>query len=144
MNLTNNFTLEELVFSQAAERSNGKLSNIPPRGMLNILIKTAEHMEEVRSALDNNPIIVSSGYRSPAVNAAVGGSINSQHMKGEAVDFTCPKFGSPEDIVRKIISSNIVYDQLILEFRSWVHISFSDRNRKQALIIDRSGTRAYA
>lgn len=142
MNLTNNFTLEELVVSQEAKR-NG-LDNTPEKGIFKTLIKTAENMEEVRSALGNNPIIVSSGYRSPAVNVAVGGSVNSQHMKGEAVDFTCPKFGSPEDIVRKIISSNIRYDQLILEFDSWVHISFSDRNRKQALIIDRSGTRTFA
>jgi zinc D-Ala-D-Ala carboxypeptidase len=142
MNLTNNFTLEELTFSQEAQRKG--LDNTPKKGILTNLINTAENMELVRNVLEGKPIIISSAYRSPEVNAAVGGSKNSQHMEGKAVDFTCPKYGSPDQIVHAIICSMIDYDQLILEFNSWVHISFSDRNRKQALIIDRSGTRAYA
>lgn len=141
MNLTNNFTLEELVVSQEALRKG--LNNTPEKGIFSNLIITAENMELVRSVLHNHPIIISSGYRSPEVNLAVGGSKNSQHMKGEAVDFTCPKFGSPKLIIKAIIASNIQYDQLILEFNSWVHISFSIANRRQALIIDRNGTRAY-
>jgi hypothetical protein len=142
MHLTSNFTLEEFVFSQEAQRKG--LDNTPVKGILNVLINTAENMELVRNILNGNPIIISSGYRSPEVNAAVGGSKSSQHMKGEAIDFTCPKFGSPRDIVVAIKNSVIEYDQLILEFNSWVHISFSKNNRKQALIIDRSGTRTYA
>lgn len=142
MNLTNNFTLEEFTFSQEAKRKG--LDNTPAKGIFSKLIRTAEGMEQVRNILGDNPIIISSAYRSPAVNAAVGGSKNSQHMTGEAVDFTCPKFGTPDRIVSTIRNSLIDFDQLILEFNSWVHISFSDRNRKQALIIDRSGTRIYA
>jgi zinc D-Ala-D-Ala carboxypeptidase len=139
--LTNNFTLEEFTFSQEAERKG--LDNTPVKGIFNNIINTAENMELVRNILNGNPIIISSGYRSPEVNAAVGGSKNSQHMRGEAVDFTCPKFGSPADIVKAIKNSILGYDQLILEFNSWVHISFSTSNRRQALIIDRNGTRAY-
>src|SRR5574343_388184 len=112
MNLSNNFTLEELVFSQTAERHG--LDNTPRKGIFSNLVNTAENMEKVRSVLNNYPIVISSGYRSPEVNAAVGGSKNSQHMEGRAVDFTCPKFGEPEDIIRAIKRSTIDYDQLIL------------------------------
>jgi hypothetical protein len=142
MNLTNNFTLEELIFSQTAQRRG--LSNTPTKGILSNLINTAENMELVRNLLEGNPIIISSAYRSPDVNAAVSGSKHSQHMEGRAVDFTCPKYGTPDQIVHAIRNSLIDYDQLILEFNAWVHISFAERNRKQALIIDRDGTRAYA
>jgi zinc D-Ala-D-Ala carboxypeptidase len=141
VHLTNNFTLEEFTFSQEAERKG--LDNTPAKGIFNNIINTAENMELVRNILNGNPIIISSGYRSSEVNLAVGGSKNSQHMRGEAVDFTSPKFGSPADIVKAIKNSILGYDQLILEFNSWVHISFSTSNRKQALIIDRNGTRAY-
>jgi Peptidase M15 len=142
VNLTSNFTLEELTFSQTAERTG--LSNVPARGILNNLINTAENMELVRNVLEGKPIIISSAYRSPEVNAAIGGSKQSQHMEGRAVDFTCPRYGTPDHIVRAIRNSLIDYDQLILEFNSWVHISFAEYNRKQALIIDRNGTRVYA
>ena len=65
-------------------------------------------------------------------------------MTGQAVDFTCPAFGTPAQIVRRIVSSGIEYDQCILEFGAWVHISFSDKPRRQALVIDKTGARAYA
>ena len=101
-------------------------------------------MELVRNVLNGQPIMISSGYRSPEVNAAVNGSKNSQHMQGKAVDFTCPNFGSPNTIIRAIKNSGIKFDQLILEFDSWVHISFSDPSRKQVLIADRNGVRNFA
>lgn len=141
MNLTNNFTLEEFTTSQEATRKG--LDNTPQKGILVNLINTAENMELVRNILNGNPINISSAYRSPAVNFAVGGSKFSQHMDGKAVDFTCPKFGNPETIVRAIKNSVLDYDQLILEFNSWVHISFSSANRRQTLVIDRNGTRNY-
>lgn len=141
MQLTNNFSLEELIFSQTASRL--RLDNTPIKGIFNNLINTAENLEIVRTALGNNPISISSGYRSLEVNNAVGGSKNSQHMQGKAVDFTCPMFGSPYAIVRALKNSKVIYDQLILEFDSWVHISFSDPNRRQTLIIDRNGTRNF-
>lgn len=141
--LSEHFTLEEMIFSQTAARKG--IDNFPPPNILDNLTNTAQCMEEVRDLL-GHPISISSGYRCEALNKAVGStSKRSQHLEGEAVDFTCPGFGTPQEIVEAIINSDIEYDQIILEYDRWVHISFSQkRNKKQALIIDNSGTRAYA
>lgn len=143
MNLTEHFTLAEMTFSQTAARKG--LDNTPDEISLDNLQYTAECMEEVRDLL-GYPINISSAYRSPEVNKAVGSTAKkSQHMSGQAVDFTCPSFGTPRDVVEAIIDSDIVYDQIILEFDRWVHISFTrGRNRRQALIIDNSGTRDFS
>ena len=69
-----------------------------------------------------------------AVNRGIGSSDNSQHCKGEAVDFVTHQY-TPRQIVEMIKKSDIPYDQLILEYESWVHISFSSRNRKQFFVI---------
>ena len=144
MNLSDNFTLEELTASQTARRLG--LDNTPPPEVIENLTYTANKLEKVRELLGNNAIHISSGYRSPAVNKAVGSkSKKSQHLSGEAVDFTCPKFGTPRQIVEAIKNSNITYDQVIYEFDEWVHISFTQSdNRKQALTIDSEGTRLFA
>lgn len=142
MQLSNNFTLEELTFSQTAERED--IDNTPDATVLKNLVYTAEQLELVKQALNNNPVLISSGYRSPKLNKVVKGSATSQHLLGKAVDFTSPKFGSPREIVEAIRKTNIQYDQLILEFGRWVHISFTKTNsRKQALIIDKLGTRNF-
>lgn len=139
--LSPNFSLEEMTISQNAVRAG--LPNIPSGDTLRKLTYTASKMELVRSLL-SEPILVSSGYRALKVNALAGSSSTSQHIKGEAVDFTSPKFGTPKSIIEKIKSSSIVFDQLILEYDTWVHISFTEVNsRKQVLIIDHSGTRVY-
>jgi hypothetical protein len=140
--ISTHFTIDELTHSQEAARRG--LDNDPPLHVLDALKNTAYQMELVRLELGEKPILISSGYRSPEVNAAVGGSKGSQHLLGQAVDFTCPTFGTPREIVQRLIDSAIQYDQVIEEFGKWVHISFSDRNRRQALIIDKTGTRAYA
>lgn len=133
MQLSKYFTLAEFTVSQTASR-NG-INNNPPEEVLERLIHTAECMEKVRKLL-GNPINISSGYRSPELNAAVKGATTSQHLTGEACDFTCPRFGTPRQIVDKIRKSAIDFDQLILEFDSWVHISFKrGGNRKQVLAI---------
>lgn len=143
MNLTDHFTLEELTHSQTAARLG--LDNEPPPAVVDALTRTAHGLEMVRVLLQA-PILVSSGYRSPLVNRAVGGAANSQHILGEAADFTAPGFGPPEMIVRAIMRSTrpIPYDQLIVEFGRWVHISFSRSPRHQALVIDHAGTRGFA
>ena len=141
MKLSKFFTLEELTVSQAAARQG--LSNVPDAAILKTLTNTAKCLDEVRLLL-GVPIVVNSGYRSPLVNKAVGGASKSQHVEGKAVDFIAPKFGSPRQIVEKILSSNIPFCQIILEFDSWVHISFSSDNRKQALVIDKQGTRIFS
>lgn len=138
MNLSPHFYLDEFVNSQTAARQG--IDNNPTTSILLRLQRTALGMELVRNLL-GAPIIISSGYRSPALNKAVGGAANSQHMTGEAVDFTCPGFGSPAQIVEAIKGSSVPYDQAIIEFSRWVHISFADKNRRQTLVIDSNGTR---
>ena len=141
MNLSPHFTLEEFTESQTAGRKG--INNDPPSLLFPSLSNTAQGLEQVRTLLGDRPIRISSGYRSPALNKAVGGSASSQHVLGEAVDFTCPAFGAPRQIVAAIVASKIPFDQVIQEFDSWVHISFSTRNRRQALIIDNGGTRPF-
>lgn len=137
--LTTHFTLEELTVTQ--QRG---LDNTPTGQPLSNLLETARWLEGVRILL-GAPIIVTSGYRSPAVNAAVGGTKNSQHMSGEAVDFICPGFGSPRQVIERIKGSNLPYDQLILEYDRWVHGSWKPVGfRRQVLVIDGNGTRSFA
>lgn len=139
MNLSPHFTLAEMTVSQEAARRG--LDNTPPPNIVEALRRTCLGLEAVRVRLGCAPIIVNSGYRSPAVNAAVGGSNNSQHMTGQAADIICPAFGGPTEVAAALRDSGIEYDQLILEFNRWVHISFAPNPRRQALIIDRAGTR---
>jgi zinc D-Ala-D-Ala carboxypeptidase len=136
MKLSDHFTLAELTVTQ--QRG---LDNTPSRAAIDNLRKTAEMMEEVRSLLGDRPVIVTSGYRSPEVNKAVGGSIYSEHMIGSAVDFICPGFGSPLDVCRAISASGILFNQLIHEFGAWTHISRSAAPRRRVLTIDGAGAR---
>lgn len=92
----------------------------------------APGMQKVRDLL-GHPVVISSGYRCPALNRAVGGSRNSDHMRGLAADFTCPGYGRPLDVARAIAASWIEFDQLIQEGGQWVHLSFSAKPRKQVL-----------
>ena len=146
MQLSKHFSLAEMTHSQNAARMS--IDNNPPETLLNALKATAEGMEQVRKLLGDKPIVISSGYRSPALNAVVRGAKGSQHCLGEAVDFTCPAFGNPQDVMKAIAGSKIAYDQVILEFYSssgngWTHISFGPRNRRNALIVDSTGTRVW-
>lgn len=146
MKLTKNFHLDEFTSSQTASRLG--LDNTPPTDVVERLKVLAAGMELVRN-LTRNPITVSSGYRSPAVNAAVGGSKTSQHMRGEAADIVCPKFGDPKALMAAIVKAKIPFDQCLLEFYKpngggWVHISFTDgKPRQQALVIDSNGTHTW-
>ena len=139
MNLSPHFTMAEFVVSDTAARRG--IDNDPPAELLHALKRTAQGMEAVRVRLGGAPIIVTSGYRSPALNAAVGGQPSSQHTRGEAADFIAPRFGSPTEVAAALRDSGVDYDQLILEFGRWVHISFSQAPRHQALVIDARGTR---
>lgn len=131
MKLSKYFTFEELTVSSYAKRN--KIPNTPNTLQLETLKQTAKQMDKVRELL-NVPIIVNSGFRSVEVNRGIGSSDNSQHCKGEAVDFVTHQY-TPRQIVEIIKKSDIPYDQLILEYESWVHISFSSRNRKQFFVI---------
>jgi len=139
------FSLDELTFSETAERKG--IDNTPNDDVLDNLYITAMEMENVRELLGNNPILISSGYRNLELNTLLGSKPTSAHIRGLACDFTCPKFGDPDDIVDAIFGSDIQYDQIILEFDKWVHIAFPENGksaRKKALIINKKGTMIYS
>jgi hypothetical protein len=141
--LTQNFSLEEMTDSQTAAR-NG-IKNVPSASSheRKNLQRTAETMEVVRMILGDKPILISSGYRSPQVNAAVGGSKNSAHMSGLAVDFSCPGFGTPLAICKKLEPHlhDLGVDQLIHEYDTWCHLGLRDPPRHQTMTIDTKGAR---
>jgi zinc D-Ala-D-Ala carboxypeptidase len=116
--LSPHFTLAELTVSNSGTRAG--LRNLPVGSALDNLVRLAMLLESVRALLFNAPILVSSGYRSPAVNNLVGGSHNSAHTRGLAADFIAPKYGRP--ICEAIRDSSIQFDQLIYE-GTWVHIA---------------------
>jgi zinc D-Ala-D-Ala carboxypeptidase len=144
MRLSENFSLEELTASETAARKG--IDNTPSEEVIDNLKRLAAALQEVRALLNHRAILISSGYRSPELNQAVGGSATSDHCKGLAADFICPSYGTPNDIVRAIAASGLSFKQVIREFDRWVHLSIPEEGqepRKQALIIDREGTRAY-
>ena len=121
--MTPHFSLREMTVT------NTRLRNEPNAQQKERLLNNARRMEEVRGLL-GYAIHVHSAFRSEDVNDAVGGAANSDHLKGDATDFTCPEFGSPRAICQAIQKSGIRYDQLILE-PTWVHISWGPRMRQE-------------
>ena len=145
MNLSPNFALDELTASETAAIHG--IENTPDQATIQNLTRLANALQEVRALLGNKVVIVSSGYRSPELNQKVGGSATSDHCKGLAADFICPSYGTPDEIVRVVMASAIPFKQVIREFDKWVHFSIPEEGeapRKQALIIDKQGTRNYA
>jgi hypothetical protein len=132
MLLTPNFSLEQLTHSETAERE--RIDNTPAAEIVENLRLLARGLEQVRM-LTGFPLEISSGYRSPELNTRVGGAKSSQHTRGQAADFTCDEFGPPLDIIRAIRDSDIDFDQCILEYARWVHISFSGAPRGKVLTI---------
>ena len=140
-----NFSMDELTHSDTAARHG--IDNTPNDNQKENLYKLAMEMEDVRELLNNKPIYVSSGYRSLALNELLGSKKTSSHIKGLAADFTCRQFGTPNEIVFALINSDIPYDQVILEFDRWVHISFCEDEetpRKQAISINKDGVMLYS
>lgn len=122
MNLSPHFSLAELTASQAATRQG--IGNTPTPRILENLQRVAATLEQVRQ-LVLAPINVSSGYRCPALNKAVGGAANSAHVQGLAVDFTAAGM-TARQLAQKIRDSDIAYDQLIYE-GTWVHLGLSEK-----------------
>ena len=141
MNLTQNFSLEELTHTDHRE-----YDNTPNDAELENLKRLAEFLEEVKAALGGRPVMVNSAFRSKQVNDAVGSKDTSQHRIGCAVDIRVPKL-TPDEVVRIIIAAGLPYDQVIREFDRWTHVSIPNtpdaKPRNQALIIDKFGTRAF-
>jgi zinc D-Ala-D-Ala carboxypeptidase len=140
MNLSPHFTLEELTHTD-----HRTLDNTPNETELANLQRLAEFLETVKTVLGGKPIMVNSAFRSKAVNDAVGSKDTSQHRIGCAADIRVPGL-TPDEVVKAIIASGIGYDQVIREFDRWTHISIPNAGapRKQALIIDKAGTRIYS
>ncbi len=120
--LSPNFSVYELTQSQAAVRAG--LKNEPNSSQLANLRRLADVLESVRRALRDAPMLISSGFRSAAINTRVGGASNSAHLDGRAADFTAPRFGDPKAVCQRILDTGIVFDQLIYE-GSWVHLGIA-------------------
>ena len=142
MQLSQNFTLDELTHTDHRE-----LDNTPNDKEINNIKRLAEFLEQVKVVLGGKPVMINSAFRSKAVNDAVGSKDSSQHRVGCAADLRIPGM-TPDEVVKAIIASGIGYDQVIREFDRWTHVSVPTepmgKPRKQALIIDKQGTRAYS
>ena len=141
MNLSPHFTLDELTHTDHRE-----IDNTPTQAEIDNLQRLANFLEEVKTVLGGKPVMISSGFRCKALNDAVGSKDTSQHRVGCAADFRVPGM-TPDEVVRAIIVSGIGYQQIIREFDRWTHISVPNQAdetpRKQALIIDKQGTRVF-
>ena len=140
MQLSEHFSLEELTHTD-----HRTLDNTPTDAELANLVRLAEFLEVVRSVLDDRNILINSAFRSKAVNDSVGSKDSSQHRTGCAADIRVPGM-TPDEVVKFIRSADIEFDQVIREFDRWTHVSIpldGAKPRKTALIIDKTGVRAY-
>lgn len=131
MRLSKSFTLAELCVTSA------RLDNTPGQKQIESLRTLAtDILQPLRDAV-GVPVNVTSAYRAPAVNKAVGGTKTSQHVLGEAADIVVAGM-SPREVCETIIALNLPFDQLIQEFGRWTHVSRGPRNRRQVLTATRS------
>lgn len=141
MNLSDHFTLAELTRTDHRD-----LDNTPGEDEVINLARLALLLEQVKKAVWNKPVMVNSGYRSKAVNDAVGSKDTSQHRRGCAADFRVAGM-TPRQVIEACIKEKLHFDQIILEFDSWTHISVPNTPgaspRDSRLIIDRQGTREF-
>ena len=140
--MTPHFSLAELTHTDHRE-----FDNIPNADETANLQRVAELLEKVKTLLGNKPVMINSAFRCKQVNDAVGSKDSSQHRLGCAADIRIPGM-TPDAIVRTVMASGLPYDQIIREFDRWTHISVTNvagaSPRRQALIIDKAGVRAYA
>lgn len=143
MKLSPHFTLQEMTASDVAARRGW--DNTPNADHTANLLRLAAFLEKVRITLWNKPITITSGYRCKQVNDAIGSKDTSQHRIGCAADIKV-KGITPHQVCERLIKSKLEYDQVILEFNSWTHISIpllEFKPRRSGLIIDSAGTRLY-
>ena len=144
MNLSPHFTLEELTHSEVAARNGW--DNTPNGDEVANLTRLAYLLEKVKEAVGGKPVMINSGFRSKQVNDAVGSKDSSQHRLGCAADIRVPGM-TPKQVVDACITASVLFDQIILEFDAWTHISVSSdptlAPRHSRLIIDKQGTRNY-
>lgn len=121
-----NFTISEFIFSLTAAR-NGISNELDTPQLVANAEYTLAQAEKIRAALGHNPVIITSGYRSKKLNAATPGSSNtSAHTQALAIDFICPRFGTPFDVCSRLapLVNELSIDQLIYEY-TWTHVGFS-------------------
>lgn len=142
MQLTKNFTLEEMIRSSTASRRGFKEQFKPgPEIVSNLQGLCTNVLQPLRDYI-KMPIFVSSGYRCEQLNRAVGGVKNSQHLTGEAADLQAVGSMENRELFEAIKKAKLPFDQLLWEFGDdlnpdWVHVSFSKQNRRQILFIGR-------
>lgn len=137
--VTMHFTIEEL-YASATAKAKGINNKPNVQQMINLVYLTAYVLEPLRVAM-NEPIKIGSGFRCQALNKAVGGVYNSQHLKGQAVDLCIDGDMKKGKKWFEYIRKNLPFDQLILEHNSkgsyWVHVSYVypdfGRNRRQVI-----------
>lgn len=117
-----NFSMSELIYSDIAIKNN--VNNMPDIISLNNMLELIVYCLQPIRELIKKPMIITSGYRNKEVNNLVNGKPNSQHLKGQAVDFVI-KGMSPKEIIEIIKNSDVEFDQLLNEYDKWVHISFN-------------------
>jgi len=143
--LSANFTLEELTRSEAADRNGW--DNTPNEQETANLKRLAALLQQVKTAVGGKPVMINSGFRSKQVNDAVGSKDTSQHRLGCAADIRVPGM-KPREVVEACIAAGVPFDQIILEFDSWTHVSVPNtpefKPRNSRLIIDKQGTRPFA
>lgn len=149
MQLSEHFELAEFIISSTAKRAG--ISNMPTDAHLeNIKLLCKKVLEPIRVHFAR-PILLSSGYRSAALNGAVGGSSSSQHCSGEAADIDMDGTNVTNAQIFNYIKDNLEFDQLIWEFGTttnpdWVHVSYESngRQRKQILrAVKKNGATSY-
>jgi zinc D-Ala-D-Ala carboxypeptidase len=134
--LSPHFTLAELTASQTAARKG--LDNTPSPKVQGNLVRLANSLEAIREAA-GKPVRISSGFRSEQVNKAVGGAPTSKHIEGLAADINIPGM-APIELALLVARMGLPFDQIILEYDSWVHVGLSDGPPRNELLTIRTGT----
>ena len=142
MLLSPHFTLEEATFSETATRFN--INNSPSDAVIQTMTETAGKMEVVRAMLGARVLVITSWFRCLTLNRKIKSLDTSAHIQGFGVDFKCPTYGTPREIIKSLLNTGLSFDQMIEE-GTWVHISFDPRNRMQVLtaIFDKKGNATY-
>lgn len=136
--MTEHFTLAEFCRSGTAARRG--IDNTLPAELMPSAMKTLQMLERIRQQLSelagrDVPILITSGYRCPALNTAIGSSSTSDHLKASAADWTAPAFGSPRQVCTALapLVGSLGIGQLIHEYGQWIHTSW----RMPAVAINR-------
>jgi zinc D-Ala-D-Ala carboxypeptidase len=142
--LSPHFYLSEFAMSNTATRAG--IDNTPDPLAVANLFKLAELMEKIRTLLGNKAVVISSGFRGVRLNTLIGGARTSEHMTGEACDFSCNGYGTPLQVCEAIVKSGIKFGQLIQE-GNWTHISLhtdAHCNEVMTAHFDSSGSVTYS